>query len=571
MKDNSTHNSTWKPYRNLLLGILAIFLFIFLSGQINLRWDLTAEKRFTLTPASVQLLRNLPESVHITVYLEGKNLPAGIKLVRDHTRELLQDMRKVSKGKLSFDFVDINAIKNAQEKETLQKELVRKGVLPVNLEVNSENGYSEKLIYPGAIIQMGKKELGLTILENQTLFGAQEALANSLNFLEYKVVNTIDKLEQNHVPTVAFLQGQGEVTVAQVGDFLESLSKQNFQIKKIEIGKDRLLDGNTDVLIIAKPTQTFSEDDKFAIDQYVMRGGKVLWLVDEAIADMDSFRIASSIFSIPRDLNLDDLLFRYGARIHDDLVLDLYCAPVPIVEQIAGNPVPKLYPWVFYPIVRGDQKNLIVKNLDPVLMKFPSSIDTLRVKGIRKTILLSSSAYARKQKIPFEIFLEGARQRPRPDLFNQKDIPMAVLLEGKFPSHYAHRAVQSQRDLMAKEGVPILNEAQDSSKMIIVGDGDVIVNETDPNGNTLPLGYYRIDQKTYANKEFLINAVEYLIDHGGLMQARNRDISMRILDKSKIQDQKGLWQFITVGLPIPLIFLLGWFFNYRRKKKYAGK
>lgn len=565
----SSNHKWWSSIKALFLGIIILLGIIFISQKLNFRWDLTAEKRFTLTDASISLLKNLKEDVQVKVYLEGEDLPAGIKSIRNRTKDLLQDMRRVSGGKLTYEFIDVNSIKDVKQKEALQKNLIAKGVLPVNLEVNSESGYAEKLVYPGAVFSLGKKELGMTILENQMIFGAQGALENSLNFLEYKIVNVIDKLQQDRVPSVAFLQGHGEADIYQVSDFVETLSKQNFQIKKLELGIDPILDNKTDVLIIAKPTQPYSEDDKFLLDQYVMRGGKILWLMDQVIADMDSFKIASSIFSIPRDINLDDLLFRYGARVNDDLVLDLYCAPMPIMEEIAGNPTPKLYPWVFYPMVRGDQNIPIVKNLDPVLMKFPSSIDTIQAPGIKKTVLLSSSQYSRKQNIPFQIFLEGARQKPQPALFNQKDIPMAVLLEGRFTSHYAHRIQQSFRDAIQKEGATLLTSATEASKMIVVGDGDIIINEIDANGRPLPLGYYRITRETYANKEFLLNTVEYLMDQSGLIAARNRDISMRVLDKAKVEDQKSLWQFIAVGAPIPLLLIFGLFFNRRRRKKYA--
>ncbi|MCO5248263.1 MAG: gliding motility-associated ABC transporter substrate-binding protein GldG [Chitinophagales bacterium] len=554
---------------NFIIGALVIVILIFLSQQVNYRWDLTKEKRFTLTDATVQLLKNLNSNVEIDVYLEGESLPEGIKKVKDHTKSILEDMRRVSKGKLSYNFIDINQVKDKKKKEELQKDLIQKGVLPVNLEVNSETGYSEKLIFPGAIVKKGNKELGLTILENQMFFGTQDALDNSINFIEYKLINTIDKLNQDHAPTIGFLQGHGEVSVQEVSDFLETISKQNYQFKKIELGKDKLLDGKTDLLVVAKPTRPVSEDDKFLIDQYILRGGKVLWLLDQVIADMDSFRIVPSIFSIPREVNLSDMLFRYGARVNDDLVLDLYCAPVPLVEVIAGNPTTKLYPWVFYPIVRGNQNNPIVKNLNPILFKFPSSIDTIRAEGIQKTVLLSSSNFSRKQNIPFELFLEGARQKPQPALFNQSDIPLAVLLEGKFKSFYERRVVESQRELMSFEGQEILNEASSPSKMIVVGDGDVIVNEIDPSGRPLPLGYYRISRDTYANKDFLLNSIDYLLDHANLLSARNRDISMRILDKAKAQDQKGLWQVLTIGLPLLLLALLGVIFNRSRKRRFS--
>jgi len=553
----------------LLLSALALTGLNILSHFAGFRIDLTEEKRYTLTPASEKLLKELNGDVVIEVFLEGKDLPAGIRNLRNHTRDLLQDMRRISNGRLTYVFTDLNSIEDPKVREERQKALVQKGLLPVNLEVGSESGYSEKLIFPGALISYQGKEIAVTILENQLLSGAQGAIDNSVNFLEYKIVNAINKLDRTTIPAIGFLQGQGEAGIGQVSDFVETLMKQNFQVKKVEPGLDPLLDGKTDVLIIAKPTRPFSEETKFLIDQYILRGGRVLWLIDQVIADMDSFQLVPSIYSIPRMLNIEDQLFRYGARINNDLVLDLYCVPVPIVEEIAGNPTPKLYPWVFYPMVRGDQSHPVVKNLDPVLMKFPSSVDTIRSEGIKKTVLLSSSDYSRVQSIPFQIFLEGARQKPQPALFNQKNIPMAVLIEGHFRSHYGNRIQQSFRELMAKEQKEILGSAEKEARMIVAGDGDLIINEADPSGRPLPLGFYRITRETYANKDFLLNAVEYLLDDAGLITARNRDISMRLLDKAKISDQKSLWQFITVGLPVPLMLFFGFLYNRRRKIRYT--
>jgi ABC-2 type transport system permease protein len=557
-----------KSMRLFLTVLLLIIGLNVLSGFYSFRIDLTEEKRYTLTPQSEQMLRNLKENVVVEVFLEGKDLPAGIRKVSNHTRDLLQDMRRISGGKLQFVFTDLNEITNTGAREARQKEIVSRGLLPVNLEVDTESGYSEKLIFPGAILSAGEKGLAITILENQMLQGAQGAMDNSLTFLEYKLVNAIHKLQQERMPKVAFLQGHGEVGVRQVADFVEALARQNFDIDKLELGKDPLLDGSADVLIVAKPTQPFSETDKFLLDQYVMQGGKVLWLVDEVIADMDSFQLAPSIFSIPRDLNLQDLLFRYGVRINYDLVQDLYSVPVPIVEEIAGNPQPKLYPWVFYPLIRGTTSHPIVKNLDPVLFRFASSIDTIKSPGVTKTVLLSSSDYSRTQKIPFQIYLEGARQKPLPALFNRKAIPVAMLLEGEFTSHYGRRADQSMREAAVRERSEILTSSK-STKMIVVSDGDIMVNDLDPSGRPAPLGFYRFTRETYANRDFLLNCVEYLLDDAGLIAARNRDIRMRLLDKAAVNDQRMLWQTVTVAGPIPLLLLFGVGYNRRRKQKYA--
>jgi ABC-2 type transport system permease protein len=558
-----------KSVISLLLLTAALIVLNILSGFAPFRLDLTEEKRYTLTTASEQLLRNLQDDIVVEVFLEGKDLPAGIKKVSLHTRDLLQDMRRISGGRLTYVFTDLNDITDVAKREERQKEIVRKGLLPVNLEVNAESGYSEKLIFPGAIIRYKDREIAITILENQMIFGAQGAMDNSLSFLEYKLVNAMHKLQKEQMPRVAFLQGHGEVTVTQVSDFIETLAKQQFGIGKMDIGEDPLLEGKTDLLIVAKPQQAIPEEHKFAIDQYLMHGGKILWLVDEVMADMDSFRVASSIFTVPRDINIQDQLFRYGVRINQDLVQDLYCVPVPIVEEIAGNPQPKLYPWVFYPLARGQQEHPVTKNLDPVLFRFSASIDTIRSEGVQKTVLLSTSDYSRVQKTPFQLYLEGARQKPLPALFNQQYIPLAVLAEGAFKSHYRNRVQESFRNFLQQEKASFKAEADAGAKMIVVSDGDVIVNETDQNGRPLPLGFYRITRETYANKDFLLNCVEFMLDDAGLIAARNRDIRMRLLDKAKVNDQQTIWQFITVGSPIPLLLALGLFLQRRRRKRYA--
>lgn len=556
-----------KSLKSLLL-LLAITILVNIAGSyLFARFDLTSEKRYTLTPATKQMLRNIEGKITVEVYLEGDDLPAGMKKLRNSTRDLLQELRVASNGKLEYSFVNLNDLRSADAKEDRQKALVKLGVLPINLEVNNDGGYSEKLIFPGAVLKYEGREVGVNILENQKISGAQNALDNSDSFLEYKLANAIHKLQMKSMPNVAFLQGHGEVNVSQVSDFLQTLVAQNFNIGKIEPGIDPLLNGKTDVLIVAKPQTAFSEDDKVLVDQFLLHGGRVLWLVDQAVADMDSFKLSPYIFAIPRDLNIDDQLFRYGVRINNDMLLDLYCNPQPIVEEIAGNPQPKLYPWVFYPIIRTSAIHPIVKNLDPIALKFASSIDTIRSPGVKKTILLSSSQYTRRQGVPFQIFLEGAKQQPSPALFNLKDVPVAVLLEGEFTSPFRNRLTMEQNVLLAKERQTFLPNGR--SRMIVVGDGDVVVNEIDPNGAPLPLGYYRATRETFANKEFLLNCVEYLLDDNGLIEARNRETKMRLLDKALVNDQKSLWQFINIALPLLLLGVYGLIFNAARKRKYT--
>lgn len=552
----------------LAVSLLIVVVVNILSSFLYHRFDLTEEKRYTLTTSTKKLLNSLDDKVDVEIYLTGKDLPAGIKILQNETRELLQEFRNNSKGLVTFHFFDYNSIKNQKQREEFQMSLVKKGLRPTNLEVKSNSGYSEKLVFPGAVIKSNGREIPIQILENQFSTGAQGALNNSISLLEYKLANAIDKIIREHPPKVVFLQGQGELGVEPLQEFLKALAAQNFQLDKIELDKDKLLHNNIDVLVVAKPQKPFTENEKFLIDQYVMNGGKVLWLLDNTIADLDSFKLAPSIVAVPRDLNIDDLLFRYGVRNDHNLVLDLYCNQIPIIESIGGNPQPKLFPWVFYPIAVSKNNHPIVKNLDPVAFKFTSSLDTLSNPSVKKTILLSSSNYSRVQPTPFQIYLEGAKQKPNPYLFNQKNIPLAVLLEGNFTSLYKNQYTSDLQKLLEAQQITFKPKSN-LNKMIVIADGDIASNDLEANGVPLALGYDKYTRQLYANKDFLLNSIEYLIDNNNLIDARNREVKMRLLDKAKVLEQKTKWQIIIFTAPLLLIAVFGIFYSQRRKRKYA--
>lgn len=552
----------------LIVSLLLVLIVNILSNFLYHRFDLTEEKRYTLTSSTKKVLNGLEENIEVEVYLTGKDLPAGIKILQNETRELLQEFRTNSKGNVTFHFFDINSIKDQKKREEFQLELVKKGLKPTNLEVKSESGFTEKLVFPGAIIKANGREIPVQILENQFSVGAQGSLNNSLNFLEYKFINSIHKITKEHPAKIAFLQGHGELGIEQLQEFLKALSEQNFLLDKVELDKDRLINNNIDILVIAKPQTAISDAEKFLIDQYIMQGGRTLWLLDNIICDLDSFKLAPSIMAIPRDLNLDDLLFRYGVRINHNLALDLYCNQIPIIESVGGNPQPKLFPWAFYPIAVNKKNHPIVKNLDPVAFKFASSLDTLANPDVNKTILLTTSTYSRLQPTPFQIFLEGAKQKPNPYLFNLRDIPLAVLLQGNFHSLYKNQFTDDLQKMASAQQFTFTPKSN-FNKMIVVADGDVAANDLDAQQVPLALGYDKYTRQLFANKDFLLNSVEYLLDDNNLIDARNREIKMRLLDKAKVLEDKTIWQIITVGLPLLLIALVGVFYTIQRKRKYA--
>lgn len=568
MVKKSLHINKLNSIKRLFWTLLIVVAINYISNVLHFRFDLTSEKKYTLTDNTKLLLKNLKDPVFVEVYLEGNNLPTGIKKLRNETKDLLEEFRILSKGKVEYHFFNIDKIKDEKKKEDFQKTLAQKGLFPTNVQVKSEGGFQEKLVFPGALVKVKGKELPIQILENQ-IQGPQQSLDNSINFLEYKIANSINKIAKEKPPVVAFVTDKGGPGFIQVSDFVDGLRLQNFQVQKIDISTQALFRQGIDILVIAKPTQRFSEEDKFKIDQYLMHGGKVMWTIDQNIADLDSFKSARSITSVLRDLNLTDILFKYGVRLNNELLLDLYCNPIPLVQEFNGQPQTKFFPWVFNPIIPSQNNHPIIKNLDPVAIEFASSLDTIRTKNINKTILLQSSQYSRLQATPFEIYLEGASIEPAKEMFNRSNIPIGVLLEGIFPSFYGYRITPELQAIAQQEGFKSIEKTSTPTKMIVISDGDICENEVDQNGNPLPLGYYKYTKETFANKTFLINCMEYLIDDFGLIAARNREGKMKLLDTARVKDAKSFWQLINIGLPLLFIFLIGIIYNRRRKAKYA--
>ena len=566
----------WNTYKKRSLQSIAIafgiiVLLNFLAEKQFYRWDLTKEKRFTLTPSTKELLKDMDKQINVEVYLDGRDLPVGIKKLRNSTKELLNEFRALSNGFIDYKFIDIYSIDDEIKRKEIEQALIIEGIYPTNLNVTEESGSSKKLIYPGAVFSSTERSIGIQILENQMTFNTQDILNNSYNFLEYKLANTIKKLVQERQYRIGVLEGHGEVLSNRIADLGQSLALQDFMVRRIDLSKQSLfgVSNTPDVLLITKPVTAFSEAHKFEIDQYIMNGGKLLWMVDNVVADLDSFRTSPQFLAISRTLNIEDQLFRYGVRINTDLAMDLYCNPIPVTEDVGGGQTAtNLYPWVFHPVITANGEHPIGKNLDPLSLEFVSSIDTIRVPNVKKTILLSTSEYGRLQQAPIPLDLGIARVEPLPEYFTKSNIPLAVLLEGEFRSLYDNR--------LTKELIQQLLEGQQEfvrnskfTKQIVIADGDIGVNKLDVSGVPSPLGYYKFTKQTFANKDFLMNCIEYLLDDNGLISARNKETQMQLLDKQKVQEKKGMWQVINIGLPLISMFLVGGFIRFRRNRKYV--
>jgi len=573
---NQKVNKKRRDLINLVLVFAIIVLVNFISSFVFHRFDLTEEKRYTLSPVTKQLLKDLDDVVYFKIYLEG-DFPAGYVRLRKETKEMLDEFRAYSKH-IEYEFISPTANPDKKQQEALFKQLYEKGIQPKNVESDEENGVKQQFIFPGALVTYRGKEMVVQLLKAQKGTPPEQELNGSIEALEYELSNVIRKLKVNLKPKIAFIEGHHELDSTHTKDITLAL-EEYYRVDRTPInGNVRSLmeTMNTDTqlipkykaIIIAKPDSSFSEKDKFLIDQYIMYGGKVLWLIDPVLTPVDSLKRNGYTLALPNPLNLEDMLFKYGVRINSNLILDLNCARIPVNKAMAGNqPRFQLEPWFFYPLIgpAKENKNPIVKNLDLIEFQFVSGIDTIASKGIRKTILLRSSKYTRLASTPTRISLAMVNMHPDERQFRNPYQPVAVLLEGSFESNYKDRISsaikQSKRIGFRENGRP--------TKMIVVSDGDVIRNEVQ-RGQLAPLGYDMYMQQMFGNKNFILNCVNYLCDDSGLISVRAREITLRLLDKKKIKNEEMKWRITNTVLPIVLVILFGLGRFYLRKKKYSS-
>lgn len=559
------------------MGILIIILINIIGSYAFTRFDLTSEKRYTLSESTKKLLKEVDDYIYFRIYLEG-DFPAGFKRLRNETREMLDEMRAYNKF-INYEFINPNASNDAKDREKIYRQLIEKGLNPTDLQVKDKESESRQIIFPGAIASYRGKETPVQLLSNQMGARPEEILNLSVENLEYNLANTIRKLIVTYKPKVAFIYGHGELDEAYIYDISQSMAEY-YTVERIKLDGqiNSLTQHKTDsgrisifnkykAIIIAKPDSAFSEQDKFIIDQFLMRGGKILWFVDGVKAEMDSLQNKSNTLGLARDINLEDMLFRYGVRINNDLVLDANCLPIMMVTGAIGNqPRFSFVPWIFFPLANPATNHPIVNNLNLVKTQFISSLDTIAIKGVKKTILLSSGQYSRKVNAPIIIDLNIARQEPDLKLFDQPYIPLAVFLEGKFSSLYEHRIPAS---ISNSPEIGFIAESK-PTQMLVVSDGDVIRNQLErKNGYPLPLGYDQDTRQTFGNKEFILNALNYMLDDSKLVTIRSREIKMRLLDPQKLQNERLRWQTLNIVAPVVLVLIFGLIKYYLRKRRYA--
>ncbi len=566
----------------LFYGLLILILINIIAQYVFTRFDLTAEKRYTLSPATKKLLKEVDDIVYFKVYLDGE-FPAGFKRLRNATREMLDEFRAYS-DYIEYEFEDPNALEDPNDRQNLYRELVEKGLQPTDLQVNDKDGMRQQIIFPGLIVTHKGREIPVELLANQIATPHEQLLNNSVQNLEYELASAVRRLTDTYKPKIGFVSGHREMEDAGLADIAMSLSEY-YNVERVSIdgkitsltehklvdstsGKYRILN-KYKALIIARPDSTFSEKDKFILDQYVMRGGSLLWLIDPVIAEMDSLKTSPQLYAVPRDLNLEDMLFKYGVRINNDLVMDINHLPIMLVTGYMGNqPQMGFMPWPYFPLLLPSGDHPIIKNLNAVKSQFVSSIDTVGAKGIKKTILLTSSDYSRTANSPVIVDLNSARRNPDERLYTKSRIPVAVLLEGNFESLYKNRIPP---ELANDESIGFIDDGADA-KMIFISDGDVIRNQLHrKQGYPLPLGYDQDSRQTFGNKDLIMNAINYLVEDDGLISVRSRDIKIRLLDKTKILRERLFWQILNTVLPVLLVIVYGVVQAWLRRRKYARR
>lgn len=553
----------------LLIAVLSLVMANVAFNRFFFRLDFTAEGRYSLSDSTISMLRSMEEPAIITVYLEGR-FPPGFKRLQIATRELLEEFRYQGGNNIQYRFVDPFSGKDPEEQALMQQELVEKGIQPFSLTFADETGRQERSIIPAATISYRGHEAKVDLLEELAGLDpslADQALNTSIERLEFGFASALYKLHTfEHRPKIAFSFGHGELPQGLIADFLISL-KDYYTVEGIVLNNQlNSLNKSYSCLVIAKPDSLFKDAEKFVIDQYIMRGGRVLWLLDQVNVDLDSLRTSPKGYTIalPKDVGLNDLLFKYGVRINYNLIQDASCAPIPVVTGMVGDrPKEELMPWFFYPVVLPDDRHMLTSRVGPIRFEFPSSIDTVKVGGIEKTILLNSGPVSRTLMTPARVGMQSVTEKASPERFNSPNQPMAVLLEGKFESAFKGR-------LLPTSEYPFVERGQ-SSKMIVVGDGDIIKNRFNARqkrpfklGEDPASGFF-----FEGNKNFLMNAVHYLANDAWFIAIRNKRFQMRNLDPLKVESDGKFWQIVQVILPVFYIFLLWFGVQWIQKRNYA--
>ncbi|WKL43916.1 gliding motility-associated ABC transporter substrate-binding protein GldG [Flavobacterium sp. ZE23DGlu08] len=555
--------------KNNLKSVLIILAIVVLANVIGSsffhRFDLTKDKRYTLSPTSLNIIKQVQNPLSIKVYMQG-DLPAEFKRLQLETKQLLEEFQAYNKN-IVFEFVD--PLENEDASMDNIKDLYRKGLTPINITVDDKGKQSQAMVFPWAIAVYDNKEVNIPLLKNIMGATTTQKVIGSVQHLEYSIAEALNKVTKAKQKKIAVIKGNGELQDILMAKFLlqvrESYHIGPFTLDSVAKSPIESLEAleKYDLAVIAKPTETFTDAEKQVLDQFIINGGKTLWLIDQVTAEMDSLYDSSgATLAYPKDLNLNDMFFKYGIRINPDLVKDEQGSPIKLATGEQGSATQfQEFNWKFAPQVYPNSLHPIVKNLGGIKFDFANPIDTLK-NGIKKTILLQSSQYSKKIGTPTEVNLNIVTEETSPaDYLNKGKIPLSVLLEGSFHSMFENRVLPFEQKTFQATGK--------ENKMIVISDGDLIKNQLDKNFQPIELGYDQRSGNLYDNKDFLINCVNYLLDDTGLINIRSKDLDLPLLDKEKVYENYTRTQILTIGLPILILGLFGVVFTFLRKRKYS--
>lgn len=547
-----------------LIGLVIISSFFFF------RIDLTSDKRFSISKQTKMLMKSVDKPMKVTMYLTGDLNPGFLHLKRA-TTEMLNELSAYSKKSITITYVNPSEADSNDKREENYQKMAEKGMTATSVFEKDKEGKSiEKIIFPWIEISYNGNTFPVLLLKNNQGNSGQENLNVSIENLEFQLTDAIRRLTTTHIPKIAFLEGQGELSELETYDISKSLSSY-FQIDRGQIGTDATILNPYQAIIIAKPMVAFSEKDKFVIDQYVMNGGRVLWLVDGVRISRESFSRFGQSPAIPLDLNLNDMFFRYGVRINPVILQDVQSSMIPMnVAKNGEKPHFELMPWAFSPLLLTSDQNVITKNLAPVKAPFSSDIEMVGdIKNLNREYLLATSDNTHIIQTPADISLADMPDLKNTQYFNQSFIPVAVILDGVFPSDFANRMAPPEI-----ENPPAIKNESENTRQIFIACGDIIKNDVvnqDDSIQALPLGYDQYMNQQFGNKEFITNAILYLTDKNGWMNLKNRVVQLRLLNKKAVSDGYVFWQIINVVLPIVLLLVIGFIYQIIRKRKYTRK
>jgi gliding-associated putative ABC transporter substrate-binding component GldG len=539
------------------------------SSKVYTQFDLTKDKRYTLSEVTKNIISKMEEPLVVKVYLDG-DFPAEFKRLQLETKQHLKQLRNANKN-VVIRFVNPLGI---------EQELIAQGMQPSRLSVQEGAKVSQAIIFPYAQIIKNKKikkskeekeildtlKVNIPLLSTVNFKSQEEQLTASIENLEYAFTDAIHKVTKTKRKNIAILTGNGELDFIYLDGLLKTLSQyyhlEPFPLDSANVIPQKTLELLTkfDMALIAKPTKPFTENEKFTLDQFQTNGGKTLWMIDNVIAEQDSLMRTGNTLAINRDLNLTDLFFQYGARIKFNIIKDLYSSTIKLANgNVGGQTQFKDYLWNYFPMLTSQNNHSINKNILPVQLKYANTIDLLK-NDIKKTILLQSSKLSKPFGTPFEINLNEVSKQTKPTNFNKGNQVLGVLLEGEFNAAYKDRIKPFKTNLYKEKSEP--------NKLIIIADGDIIKNEI-RQGEPLDLGIDKYTGQRFGNKDFLLNAVNYLLDDNGLLQLRSKKIQLQFLDKEKAFKDRTFWQVVNIAIPLLVLGVFGVLFGYFRRKKYA--